>query len=566
MPILKNNSYIWQPITQSFKSLPMKRLLIFAFALHTITSCQSDKQTYKSSVPDITAKVEAFTPFRLESDLDKLSQNQKDMLPLLFEAADIMDDLFWKQAWGDKNALLENIEDEALRKYAEINYGPWDRLNNNEPFINGIGPKPEGSGFYPADMTKLEFTNLQNHTKNNQYTLIERDRNGKLSVMPYHKKWKTELSRAATLLSEAAEMAEDNGFRKYLNARANALVTSDYYKSDMAWMEMKNNVIDFVVGPIETYEDALFGSKTAFEAYILIKDMEWSTQLARLSLLLPDMQSLLPVSDEYKTETPGNNSDLNVYEAIYYAGDCNAGSKTIAINLPNDPDVQMKKGSRKLQLKNSMRAKFEKILVPISREVIHPSQQKYVDFNAFFENTMFHEVAHGLGIKETINGKGAVREALKETASAIEEGKADILGLYIVTHLAETGELEDKNLMTNYVTFMAGIFRSVRFGAASAHGTANMIRFNYFLEKEAFKRDENTGTYIVDFEKMSQAMNELSQELLVIQGNGDYEQAKKMTINLGIINSDLRSDLNRINNANIPVDIVFEQGPGVLGL
>ncbi|MDK2842741.1 MAG: hypothetical protein PWQ17_2247, partial [Anaerophaga sp.] len=322
----------------------------------------------------------------------------------------------------------------------------------------------------------------------------------------------------------------------------------------------------FVVGPIETYEDKLMGAKAAFEAYILIKDTVWSARLSHFAELLPQIQQALPVDAEYKNETPGSDSDLNVYDAIYYAGDCNAASKTIAINLPNDPDVQMKKGSRKLQLKNSMKAKFENILVPISEILIDPPQQQYIDFDAFFENTMFHEVAHGLGIKNTINEKGTVREALKETSSAIEEGKADILGLYIVTHLAETGELKNKDLMTNYVTFMAGIFRSVRFGAASAHGKANMIRFNYFLEKEAFTRNPETGTYHVDFAKMKEAMNLLSEEILVLQGNGDYEKAKKMVDESGIINTRLQQDLDRINEAGIPVDIVFEQGPDVLGL
>ncbi len=544
----------------------MKRLLLIAFVLYATTACQSDQQNYQASVPDIKEKVEAYKSFRLTSNLDKLSSNQREMLLLLFEAADILDELFWKQAWGDKDALLDNIDNEHLRKYVKINYGPWDRLNNNEPFIKGIGPKPAGARFYPEDMTTEEFNNFQNHEKRNQYTLLERDETGDLITVPYHKKWNAELTRAAFLMTGAAELAEDKGFKKYLEARAEALTTSDYYESDMAWMDMKDNTIDFVAGPIETYEDGLFGIKTAFEAYILIKDMDWSARLARFSLLLPGLQSTLPVDDKYKTEKPGSDSDLNVYDAIYYAGDCNAGSKTIAINLPNDPDVQMKKGSRKLQLKNAMKAKFDHILLPISEVVIHPSQRSFINFDAFFENTMFHEVAHGLGIKETITGKGSVREALKETASAIEESKADILGLYIVTRLAESGELEDKDLMTNYVTFMTGIFRSVRFGAASAHGTANMIRFNYFLEKEAFTRDPESKTYKINFEKMKEAMTSLSEEILVIQGDGDYEKAKEITTEMGVINAGLANDLERINNANIPVDIVFEQGPDIVGL
>ncbi|MFO8001713.1 MAG: Zn-dependent hydrolase [Marinilabilia sp.] len=544
----------------------MKRLIMVGFALLTLTACQTDKKNYQASVSDIDERVEAYEPFKLTTDLDVLSPRQKEMLPLLFEAADIMDDLFWKQAWGDKDALLNNIPDEQVRKFARINYGPWDRLNDNQPFIKDIGSKPRGARFYPEDMTTEEFDNFNDHKKDEQYTIIERDDHDQLKTVPYHVKWEDELTRASELLNEAAELAEDEGFQKYLKARAKALTTGDYYQSDMAWMDMKNNLIDFVAGPIETYEDGLMGNKTAFEAYILVKDMEWSARLARFSLLLPGLQSSLPVDEAYKSEEPGSESDLNVYDAIYYAGDCNAGSKTIAINLPNDPDVQMKKGSRKLQLKNSMRAKFEKILVPISEEVIHPSQREHIKFDAFFENTMFHEMAHGLGINETINDKGPVREALKETASAIEESKADILGLYLVTQLAEMDELENKDLMNNYVTFMAGIFRSVRFGASSAHGKANMIRFNYFRDKEAFSRDAESGTYKIDFGKMKKAMRELSEEILVIQGDGNYEKARKMIENMGVIHNDLASDLDRINNAGIPVDIVFEQGPEVLGL
>lgn len=544
----------------------MKLLLYLFIVSITFTACQTDKHTYTASVPDIKEKVEAYKPFKLTTDLSVLSDNQKKMLPLFFEAADIMDELFWQQAWGNKNKLLSNIKNKQLKTYAKINYGPWDRLNNNEPFIKGIGPKPPGARFYPEDMTSDAFDKIQSHEKFNQYTVIERDKEGNLVPVPYHEKWKKELTKAAELLEKAAELAEDPGFQKYLNKRAKALTMGDYYESDMAWMEMKNNLIDFIVGPIESYEDALMGAKTAFEAYILIKDTAWSAKLERFSSLLPDLQNALPVTHKYKAEEPGSDSDLNVYDAVYYAGDCNAGSKTIAINLPNDPDVQMKKGSRKLQLKNSMQAKFKQILVPISEVVIHPSQRQYIDFDAFFENTMFHEVAHGLGIKETINERGTVREALKETASAIEESKADILGLYIVTQLAESGELEKENLMNNYVTFMAGIFRSVRFGAASAHGTANMIRFNYFLEKEAFSRNQESGTYKIDFEKMKKAMNTLSGEILVMQGNGDYNKARSMINSFGNINPELANDLDRINNAGIPVDIVFEQGPEVLGL
>jgi hypothetical protein len=281
---------------------------------------------------------------------------------------------------------------------------------------------------------------------------------------------------------------------------------------------------------------------------------------------LPELQAGLPVEDAMKAEMPGTNSDLNAYDVVYYAGDSNAGSKTIAINLPNDEEVQLEKGTRRLQLKNAMQAKFEKILVPIADVLVAEDQRQHITFDAFFANTMFHEVAHGLGVKNTINGKGTVRQALLDVASSMEEGKADVLGLYMITALHEKGELGDVDLMDYYVTFMAGIFRSVRFGASSAHGRANMVRFNFFAENGAFQRDPDTGRYRVDFERMQAAMTALSRELLTLQATGNYDGAAELTSTKGIIGEQLQADLDRLTSAGIPVDIVFRQGKDVLGL
>ncbi|HDR51532.1 MAG TPA: Zn-dependent hydrolase, partial [Mariniphaga anaerophila] len=324
--------------------------------------------------------------------------------------------------------------------------------------------------------------------------------------------------------------------------------------------------IEFIVGPIENYEDQLYGYKTAHESFILIKDKAWSEKLEKYAAFLPGLQKALPCEPPYKNETPGVDSDMNVYDAIYYAGDCNAGSKTIAINLPNDEQVREDKGSRKLQLKNSMQAKFDKILVPISEVLIAEEQRKHVKFDAFFENTMFHEVAHGLGLGNTIDKSSTVREALKDAYTSIEESKADILGLWCVYQLNEMGEMGEKEMMDNFVTFMAGIFRSVRFGAASAHGKANMMRFYYFQETGAFERDATTGTYRVNFEKIKESMLSLSELVLKIQGDGDYETARKMIEEKGFIREELQKDLNRIGEAGIPRDIVFEQGAEILGI
>jgi hypothetical protein len=438
--------------------------------------------------------------------------------------------------------------------------------------MEGAGAKPEGANFYPADMTKEEFEAACAESPGyaedlrSLYTIVRRDEKGSLVAIPYSEAYAELYRTAADKLRQVAELAEDPGFKQYVILRAEALLTDDYQPSDMAWMDMKNNAIDIVIGPIETYEDQLYGYKAANEAYVLIKDMEWSSRLARYTKLLPMLQEGLPVPDEYKQEQPGLDSDLNAYDVIYYAGDCNAGAKTIAINLPNDEVVQDQKGSRRLQLKNTMRAKFEKILLPISEVLIDEKQQQHVRFEAFFANTMFHEVAHGLGIRNTLDGSGTVREALKERASRMEEGKADVLGLYMITELLERGEYDDATLMDHYVTFTASIFRSIRFGATSAHGIANTVRFNFFKDMGAFVRDPATGTYRVDPEKMHAATNALSEKILRLQGDGDYEGVVAFIDEMGQIGEGLQGDLDRLGEAGIAVDIVVEQGLSVLGL
>lgn len=542
--------------------------LFFILAVTIITACSSKTNNQKETAmnSEIEMKANEFASFKLSTDLNQLSENEKQMLTLLFKAADLMDEIYWQEAFGDKNRLIKNYSEKAVQKFLAINYGPWERLKNNEPFLPDFGDKPAGANFYPSDMTKEEFNNWNNESKTSLYTLIRRGEGGELKSIPYHIAFAKQINQAANLLKQAAELADDEGLKNYLNKRAQALLTDDYYDSDIAWLEMKNNTIDFIIGPIENYEDQLFGYKAAHESFILVKDKSWSQKLEKYAALLPGLQKNLPCEQKYKNETPGFDTDLNVYDAIYYAGDCNAGSKTIAINLPNDEEVRAKKGSRKLQLKNSMQAKFDKILVPIANLLIAEDQRQHVKFDAFFENTMFHEVAHGLGLGNTVDQSTTVREALKDTYTSIEEGKADILGLWCVYQLNEMGELGDKDMMDNFVTFMAGIFRSVRFGAASAHGKANMMRFYFFEEAGAFTRDENTGTYRVDFEKMKQAMLDLSSNILKLQGDGDYEAAKKLIEEKGFIREKLQADLDRIGSAGIPRDIVFEQGPGVLGL
>lgn len=510
-------------------------------------------------------RLDIYTPYSLTSDLSHLSSDQKKMVSLLIDASKIMDNLFWQQAFpGNKDELLAKVEERA-KEFTVINYGPWDRLNNNQPFLTGFDDKPEGANFYPEDMTKTEFENADLADKDSLYTLLRRDENGDLMTLPYSEAFNDSLAEAAELLRQAAELAESEDFAKYLRLRADAFLSNEYQPSDMAWMDMTDNDVDVVIGPIENYEDHLYGYKTAFESYVLIKDKAWSERLAKYAEYLPELQRGLPVEDAYKAEMPGANAQLNAYDAVYYAGHSNAGSKTIAINLPNDEEVQLEKGTRRLQLKNAMQAKFDKILVPIAEQLIVPEQRENITFNAFFANTMFHEVAHGLGIKNTLNDKDTVRSALKEHASALEEGKADILGLYMVTQLFEQGVLAEGELEDYYTTFMASIFRSVRFGASSAHGKANMIRFNYFADEGAFKRNEK-GQYAIDMDKMRAAMNSLSRKILTLQGDGDYNGVAELVATLGVVSPQLKADLDKLADAGIPVDVTFKQGKDVLGL
>ena len=495
----------------------MNNLLVLIVLSIFIISCSTgtqkktaDQQGTSAELTAMQKNLQKYVSVKLTADIAHLSDNEKEMLKLLFEAAKLMDDIFWMQNIGDREKFLATIDDPDTRNYAMINYGPWDEMENLTPFIDAYGEKPAGSEFYPHDMTKEEFEAFDDPNKTSLYTLIRRDDDGSLKTVWYHEAFQDQVTKASELLKKASELAGDKEFAQYLALRSEALLTDDYQPSDFAWLDVKNNNVDLVIGPIENYTDQLFGYKAAQEAYILIKDKEWSDKLSKYAAFLPQLQKELPVDPVYKQETPGSDADLNAYDVVYYAGDCNLAGKTIAINLPNDEVVQLKKGSRKLQLKNTMRAKFDHILVPIADQLIAEDQKKYITFDAFFSNIMFHEVSHGMGIKNTINDQGSVRHALKEQYSAIEEGKADILGLYLVTKLHEMGEFTETDLMDNYVTFMAGIFRSVRFGAASAHGKANMIRFNFFQEKGAFTKNEN-GTYSIDIEKMKEASKELTQ-------------------------------------------------------
>ena len=549
-----------------------RALMAFSGIIAAVSACSTTMSNPATTTPAATAnasdaerRLAKYTSVKLETNLNALTENERKMIPLLVDAAKAMDEIFWTEAYGDREALLRSVSDPAARRFADVNYGPWDRLDENHPFIPGVGARPAGANYYPRDMSKAELEaeiakgGPRADSLKSLYTVIRRDGSGRLMAIPFAKFFAASHERAARSLEAAAALAEDPGLRRYLTLRATALRTDDYQPSDFAWMDMKNNTLDIVVGPIETYEDELFGYKAAHEGVVLVKDKDWSRRLERYTGMLPMLQRGLPVAEELKRETPGTNSDLNAYDVVYVSGQANTGAKTIAINLPNDEEVQLQKGARRLQLKNAMRAKFDRIMMPIAQELIVPDQLANVTFDAFFENVMFHEVAHGLGIKNTINARGTVREALKERYSALEEGKADILGLYMVRQLRGRNELTTGRMEDNYVAFLASIFRSVRFGSGDAHGRANIAALNFLQRRGAFSRDDATGRYRVDFARMQDAMDALSQTILVLQGTGDYAGVGAFQTEYGAISPQLRADLARLGAKGIPVDIVYSQ-------
>lgn len=524
----------------------------------TLFSCSNQQQE-----SPMKAKVEEYARVELKSDLvNNLNDKEKELVRIFFQVGEITDNLFWKQTFGDKSQL-DTITDSYAKEFAMIQYGAWDRLDNNKPFLAGYGEKPAVCNYYPHDITAEEFDAFEDANKNSWYTVIRRNEDGSLKSVWYHEAYAKEIGRICTLLEKAVTLAEDPGLKNYLEKRIEAFKTDDYLESDLAWMDMKDSKIDFVTGPIESYDDKFQETKASYESFILLKDEARSKDLAKFVSMLPALQKELPCAPEYKTFVPGTSSDLNVYDAVYYAGDCNAGSKTIAINLPNDERVHALKGTRRLQLRNSMKAKFDKILLPIGQLIVTPEQQKYLNFDAFFWNVTFHEVAHGLGVKQTINTNESVDAVMGTEKTSWEEAKADILGLFMVTKLIEMGEITNITAEDAITTYIAGILRSVRFGAASSHGKANMMCFNYMEKVGAFSRDAK-GQYVIDFEKAKEAMNGWAALILQTQGDGNIEFATKYRAENGGITPALQADLNKINEAGIPRDITFIQGVDVL--
>lgn len=507
-------------------------------------------------------KLANYAKVKLSADLSNLSANQIKLFSQLIRVSNAIDEIYWLQAYGDKNQLLNEITDPDMREYAMINYGPWDRLDGFAPFTDDFPPRPLGIGFFPEDINLEEFFSLKNDDKYSPFTTLTRSENGFLKVSPYHVTYKNQINNAVSALKSAAELCETEEFKEYLLQRAEDLLSDSFEKSDHLWIDLKNNPLDFIAGPISNTEDQLIWTKYSYGAFILLRNKEWTKNVEKYSLLIPYLQKSLPVADEYKMETPSESAQIVIYDVLYNSGYCNAGNKLIGLNLPISENPT--RCVKKLHFKNVMQAKFDQILQPISKLVIDANQRKNVLFKSFFLNTVFYEISDGLGISQTINGKGSVKEALKEHYNVINELKNDVLRMFFVGQLNDMREIEDAELMDNYVTYMADVFRSIRFGVKDSQGVANMIRFYYFEENEAFKYNAKKGTYRVNFYKMKKAIESLSKLVLEIQGNGDYDAADQLIKDKGFIHNELLQDLYRIQRAKVPKDIVYDQGEKVI--
>jgi hypothetical protein len=539
-------------------------LLGFIISIVFIFSCQPNKQDEQKEKYDsvMQRKLANYAKVKLSADLSLLSANQIKLLSQLIKVSNAIDDIYWQQAYGDKEKLLQEITDPDMREYAMINYGPWDRLDGFTPFTDDFPPRPLGFGFYPKDINQEEFFDLKNDEKYSPFTTLIRNENGSLEVLPYHDAYQKSLSKAATALQLAADLCENKEFKTYLLQRAADLLSDNFDKSDQLWMQLQNNSLDFIAGPMSNTEDHLLWTKYSYGSFVLLKNEKWSKDVEKYSLLIPYLQKSLPVADKYKTCSPSKSANIAIYDVLYNSGYCNAGNKLIGLNLPiGSSPVNC---AKKLHFRNVMQAKFDHILQPITNLVIEEKQRKHVLFKAFFLNTVFYEISESLGIQETLNGKGSVKEALREHHSVINELKNDVLRMFFLGQLNEMREIPDVELMDNYVTYMADVFRSVRFGLKDAQGVASMIRFNYFEENEAFKYNAKNGSYKINFYKMKKAIESLSKLVLEIQGKGDYETANQLIKNNGYIHNELLQVLYRIQQEKIPKDLVFDQEEKVI--
>ena len=562
----------------------MKKILAASFIFLLILGCTENQNQQKESeeVTMLKENIAKFVPVEIQYDENLLSEREKVVLEKLYRASKIIDEIFLEQVYSkngqikseliadlsNKTILTEKpelkLELEPELELFNIMFGPFNRLEDNVPFI-GKDKKPLGANFYPEDMTKEEFEKwikqnpADEKSFTNEFTVIRR-KDGKLIAIPYSEYFKDKLTKASNLLKEAAEYCDNQSLKKYLLSRADAFLSNDYYQSDMDWMDLKDHNIEVVIGPFEVYEDEMFNYKASFESFVTIKDPVETKKLEVFAKYLNDIEKNLPLDEKHKNFSRGSESPIVVANEVFTAGDTKAGVQTLAFNLPNDERVRQAKGSKKVMLKNVHEAKFEKLLKPIAEIVLDPEQLKYLTFNAFFSHTLMHEMSHGVGpgfIK--VNGKDTeVKKELKETYSTLEECKADILGMYNNMFMIEKGVYPKESENEILVTFLAGAFRSMRFGIGEAHGGGNAIIYNFLLEKGGYVFDEKTQKVKVDFNKIHSALKDLANLVLTIQAEGNYQGAKDLIAKYAVNSRTI--ELLRKKLEKLPVDIkpVFE--------
>jgi hypothetical protein len=515
----------------------------------------------------LAAKIRRFVPTALTADASRLPAADRAALQKIIAAAKYFDPLYRRQLWSGNEALRKKLEADksALGRerlhYYLINAGPWSQLDSNAPFIEGVPPKPPQANFYPEDITKEEFNSWLNglaaeekEKATGYFYVIRRDANRKLMTVPYSEEYREFLEPAAKLLREAASLTTNKTLKDFLNKRADAFASNDYYASDVAWMDL-DAPVDVTIGPYETYEDELFGYKAAFEAYVTLRDAAETDKLAKFSQYLQELENNLPIDPKYRNPMLGAASPIRVVNEVFSSGEGNSGVQTAAFNLPNDERVVKEKGSKRIMLKNVQDAKFNKTLIPISHVVLDASQQRAVAFDAFFTHILTHELMHGLGPHNiTVDGQATtVRKQLKELYSAIEEAKADITGLWALQYLIDKGVVDKQMERTLYTTYLASAFRSVRFGITEAHGRGVAMQFNYLTDEGAIKIDERTGTFSIDHAKVKDAVRKLTHDLLTIEAEGSYEKAKVILDKYAVIRPPMKSALDRLGS--VPVDI-----------
>ncbi|HEV7517171.1 MAG TPA: hypothetical protein VGR07_12790 [Thermoanaerobaculia bacterium] len=528
-------------------------------------------------VADIVQRLAQFSPTRLTADLSGLSPADRRALGLLVQASSRLNDIALRQAWAGNPKFEKELAADARKHpwakaalaYFRINAGPWDRLDGMKPFV-GDRPHPEGEGYYPEDMTRQEFEDwVKAHPADKErftstVTVIRRNPGNPkdLVAVPYSQEYRTWLAPAARELKEAAAATDNATLKRFLTTRADAFLSDDYYPSDLAWMDLEAPV-EVTIGPYETYGDGLFGYKAAFEAYVTVALPKGSGVLARYKESLPFLERNLPIPDADKNLTRGTESPIRVVDVAYAGGDATAGVPAVAYNLPNDERVREAKGSKKVLLKNLMRAKYDKILVPISKQVLDPSQVQDVSFDAYFNEVLHHELSHGLGPGTiTVGGrKTEVRLELKDLFSTIEEAKADVMGIYNILALIEKGDMPAGLRRSLEPTYVAGLFRSARFGVEEAHGQGVVSQFNYLLEKGALTVDASAHFRAVS-EKFPGAIKDLLHELLTFQARGDYAGTKSFLAKYGHAGDSLKTALGRLKA--VPVDIrpIYPLTPG----